>query len=98
MNDLTIIVNILNPKQITNTSFFSKNYVLYEISTPQFNWVVNRRYSDFIWLRDCLKNFFPGDTLPFLPKKKIGKRNFEHDFINKRAQGLQNFMNEVINN
>ena len=50
------------------------------------------------WLRDCLKYFFPGDTLPFLPKKKIGKRNFEQDFINKRAQGLQNFMNEVINN
>ena len=87
LNDLTIIVNISNPKQITNTSFFSKNYVLYEISTP-----------DFIWLRDCLKCFFPGDTLPFLPKKKIGKRNFEQDFINKRAQGLQNFMNEVINN
>ena len=98
LNDLTIIVNISNPKQITNTSFFSKNYVLYEISTPQFNWVVNRRYSDFIWLRDCLKCFFPGDILPFLPKKKIGKRNFEQDFINKRAQGLQNFMNEVINN
>ena len=98
LNDLTIIVNISNPKQITNTSFFSKNYVLYEISTPQFNWVVNRRYSDFIWLRDYLKCFFPGDTLPFLPKKKIGKRNFEQDFINKRAQGLQNFMNEVINN
>ena len=98
LNDLTFIVNILNPKQITNTSFFSKNYVLYEISTPQFNWVVNRRYSDFIWLRDCLKYFFPGDTLPFLPKKKIGKRNFEEDFIKKRAQGLQNFMNEVINN
>ena len=98
LNDLTIIVNISNPKQITNTSFFSKNYILYEISTPQFNWVVNRRYSDFIWLRDCLKCFFPGDTLPFLPKKKIGKRNFEEDFIKKRAQGLQNFMNEVINN
>ena len=98
LNDLTIIVNISNPKQITNTSFFSKNYVLYEISTPQFNWVVNRRYSDFIWLRDCLKSFFPGDALPFLPKKKMGNRRFEQDFINKRTQGLQNFINEVINN
>ena len=98
LNDLTVIVKISNPRQITNTSFFSKNYILYDISTPQFNWVVNRRYSDFIWLRDYLKYFSPGDTLPFLPKKKIGKRNFEQDFINKRAQGLQNFMNEVINN
>ena len=98
LNDLTVIVNVLNPKQITNKSFFSKNYVLYDISTPQFNWVVNRRYSDFIWLRDCLKYFFPGEILPILPKKKIGNRNFEEDFINKRAKGLQNFMNEIINN
>ena len=98
LNDLTVIVNVLNPKQITNKSFFSKNYVLYDISTPQFNWVVNRRYSDFIWLRDCLKHFFPGDVLPILPKKKIGNRNFEEDFIKKRAKGLQNFMNEIINN
>ena len=98
LNDLTVIVNVLNPKQITNKSFFSKNYVLYDVSTPQFNWVVNRRYSDFIWLRDCLKYFFPGDVLPILPKKKIGNRNFEEDFIKKRAKGLQNFMNEIINN
>ena len=71
---------------------------MYDISTPKFNWLVNRRYSDFIWLRDCLKNFFPGDILPILPKKKIGNRRFETDFINKRAQGLQNFMNGIIKN
>ena len=98
LNDLTVIVNLSNPKQINNNSFFSKNYIVYDISTPQFNWIVNRRYSDFIWLRDCLKYQFPGDILPLLPKKKIGNRRFEKDFINKRAQGLQKFMNEIINN
>ena len=98
LNDLTVIVNLSNPKQINNNSFFSKNYIVYDISTPQFNWIVNRRYSDFIWLRDCLKYQFPGDILPLLPKKKIGNRRFEQDFINKRAQGLQKFMNEIINN
>ena len=98
LNDLTIEVVVSNPKQITNNSFFSKNYVLYDISTPKLNWVVNRRYSDFIWLRDCLKYLFPGDILPILPKKKIGNRRFEQDFINKRTQGLQNFMNDVVKN
>ena len=77
LNDLTIEVVVSNPKQITNNSFFSKNYVLYDISTPKLNWVVNRRYSDFIWLRDCLKYLFPGDILPILPKKKIGKRFYK---------------------
>ena len=98
LNDLTIEVVVSNPKQITNNSFFSKNYVLYDISTSKLNWVVNRRYSDFIWLRDCLKYLFPGDILPILPKKKIGNRRFEQDFINKRTQGLQNFMNDVVKN
>ena len=98
LNDITIEVVVSNPKQINNKSFFSKNYVLYDISTPKLNWVVNRRYSDFIWLRDCLKYLFPGDILPILPKKKIGNRRFEQDFINKRTQGLQNFMNDVVKN
>ena len=97
LNDLTILVNVSNPRQINN-SLFSTSYVLYDISTPQFNWLVNRRYSDFIWLKDCLKNLFPGDVLPILPKKKIGNRRFEQDFLNKRTQGLQKFLNDIVNN
>ena len=97
LNDLTILVNVSNPRQINN-SLFSTNYVLYDISTPQFNWLVNRRYSDFIWLKDCLHNLFPGDVLPLLPKKKIGNRRFEQDFLNKRTQGLQKFLNDIVNN
>ena len=97
LNDLTILVKISNPRQINN-SLFSTNYVLYDISTPQFNWLVNRRYSDFIWLKDCLKNLFPGDIIPILPKKKIGNGRFEQNFLNKRTEGLQKFLNEIINN
>ena len=97
LNDMTILVNISNPHQINN-SLFSTNYILYDVSTLQFNWIVNRRYSDFIWLRDCLKSLFPGDILPLLPKKKIGNRRFEKDFLEKRKNGLQKFINEIINN
>ena len=97
LNDITILVNISNPHQINN-SLFSTNYILYDVSTIQFNWVVNRRYSDFIWLRDCLQSLFPGDMIPLLPKKKIGNRRFEKDFLEKRKNGLQKFINEIINN
>ena len=97
LNDKTIIVNISNPHQVNN-SLFSTNYVLYDVSTPQFNWMVNRRYSDFIWLRDCLKSLFPADILPLLPKKKIGNRRFEKDFLEKREKGLQKFINKIANN
>ena len=97
LNDKTILVNISNPHQINN-SIFSTSYVLYDVSTPQFNWIVNRRYSDFIWLRDCLKTLFPGDMIPLLPKKKLGNRRFENDFLEKRKNGLQKYINEIINN
>jgi len=97
LNDKTIIVNISNPHQVNN-SLFSTNYVLYDVSTAQFNWMVNRRYSDFIWLRDCLKSLFPADILPLLPKKKIGNRRFEKDFLEKREKGLQKFINKIVNN
>ena len=62
------------------------------------NWLVNRRYSDFIWLRDCLQSLFPADMIPLLPKKKIGNRRFQEDFLKKRSNGLQNFINEIVNN
>ena len=97
LNDMTILVNISNPRQVNN-SLFSTNYILYDISTTQLNWLVNRRYSDFIWLRDCLKSLFPGDVLPLLPKKKLGNRRFEPDFLEKRKNGLQKFLNEIVNN
>lgn len=96
INDLTILVNITNPREIKNT-LFKTNYVLYDIITPQMNWTVNRRYSDFIWLRECLQSLFPADILPMLPKKKIGNRRFQEDFLKKRCQGLQNFLTEIVN-
>ena len=97
LNDLTILVNISNPRVITN-SLFKTNYVLYDVSTQQMNWLVNRRYSDFIWLRDCLQSLFPADMIPLLPKKKIGNRRFQEDFLKKRTDGLQKFINEIVNN
>ena len=97
LNDLTILVNISNPRVITN-SLFKTNYVLYDVSTQQMNWLVNRRYSDFIWLRDCLQSLFPADMIPLLPKKKLGNRRFQEDFLKKRTEGLQNFINEIVNN
>ena len=97
LNDLTILIDVSNPRQINN-SLFKTNYVLYDISTPKFNWTVNRRYSDFIWLKDCLQYLFPGNILPLLPKKKIGNRRFEQDFLDKRTQGLKKFLSEIVNN
>jgi sorting nexin-7/30/sorting nexin-8 len=62
------------------------------------NWYVNRRYSDFLWLREILSSMFPTILLPQLPKKKIGNRRFENDFVEKRIKGLQDFLDEILKN
>ena len=95
LNDITVLCYIKNPRQIEK-GFFEMNYILYDIITEQFNWVVNRRYSDFIWLRNCLVAMFPGELIPQLPKKKLGNRRFEKDFVNKRQNSLQHFLNEIL--
>ena len=95
IEDIKAIIS--NPRKI-NDSLLKNNYILYDITTPKMNWYVNRRYSDFIWLRDILISMFPTILIPQLPKKKIGNRRFEEDFIQKRIKGLQNFLDEILKN
>ena len=95
IDDIKAIIS--NPRKI-NDSLLKNNYILYDITTPKMNWYVNRRYSDFIWLRDILISMFPTILIPQLPKKKIGNRRFEEDFIQKRIKGLQNFLDEILKN
>ena len=95
LNDKQIKVLITNPKPI-ETGFLSSNYVIYQIITQELNWTVTRRYSDFEWLRHCLVKFNPGKVVPPLPKKKIGTRRFEADFIEKRMAYLQKFIDNCL--
>ena len=97
LNDKVIEVLIQNPKLI-ETSFISSNYINYEVSTPSMNWIVFRRYSDFLWLRSVLVKFFAGHVVPPIPNKKSGGRRFEKDFIEKRMKFLQKFMSAIIEN
>ena len=86
---------ISNPRKI-NDSLVKNSYLLYDITTPKLNWFVNRRYSDFVWLREALCALFPTNFIPQLPKKKMGNRRFEEDFIEKRMKGLQFFLDEIL--
>ena len=97
LNNVEIKAIISNPRKI-NDSYVKNSYLLYDVTTPKFNWFVNRRYSDFIWLREALCSLFPTSFLPQLPKKKMGNRRFEEDFIEKRLKGLQFFLDEILKN
>ena len=97
MSNIEIKAVISNPRKVSD-SILKNSYLIYDITTAKLNWFVNRRYSDFVWLREILISLFPTVLIPQLPKKKIGNRRFEDDFVEKRLKGLQNFLDEVLKN
>ena len=49
-------------------------YRNYEISSSRRATKVIRRYSDFVWLLDCLHKRYPFRQLPLLPPKRISSK------------------------
>ncbi len=56
---------------------------------------VLRRYSDFLWLYDCLHNERPGAIVPPLPDKQAVSR-FSPEFVEDRRVGLEKFLRRVV--
>ena len=77
------------------TSFYQQNYTSYDVHTDLTLWKVNRRFSDFIWLRDTLTKFYPGIYCPPIPEKKAGPARFEEKFVEKRRLFLTQFINDL---
>ena len=99
-NGKEIKITIKNPKPI-EMGFFASSYIIYEIETilikDKIKYIVTRRYSDFINLRNALQNQFPYYLIPPLPGKKLGLRRFDYDFVMKRMNFLNKFLRNIIN-
>ena len=85
LNNRKIKVEIKNPKN-SEKSLLSTQYTLYDVCTESLAWIVQRRYSDFDWLRNILNKLYPRMYIPPIPGKKTGTRRFEQDFIEKRMK------------
>jgi sorting nexin-8 len=72
----------------------------YEVGSVRRNSKVIRRYSDFVWLLECLHKRYPFRQLPLLPPKRmaINGNHIAADglFIEKRRRGLARFANALI--
>lgn len=55
---------------------------------------VERRYSDFVWLRNILLKFYPTQIIPPIPNKKASKRTPRH--IQKRMRILTMFLSDIV--
>ena len=95
LNDNKLVITVRNPKEMDG-GVFGKNYVLYEVQTDPFGWVVLRRFSDFDNLRKLIAKHFPSFYVPPLPNKKMGNRRFDQDFIIKRMKFLNLFINNLV--
>ena len=95
LNDKKLVITVSNPKEMDG-GVFGKNYVVYEVKTDPFGWVVLRRFSDFDNLRKLIAKHFPSFYVPPLPNKKMGNRRFDQDFIVKRMKFLNLFINNLV--
>ena len=97
LNDKDITVKLQNPK-INNSKYWEQKYIQYEVVTDSMKWLVYRRFSDFDNLRQVLVKHYPRLFVPPIPGKKLGNRRFENDFIQKRMNFLQIFIDNIMKN
>jgi len=71
-----------------------KSYIAYQL-TPTFNHIqVSRRYKHFDWLHERLEEKYTLIPIPPLPDKTIQGR-YEEEFIERRSNQLQSFVDRV---
>ena len=89
-------VNMLEGKE----GMFMFQHRNYEVASVRRNSKVIRRYSDFVWLLDCLHKRYPFRQLPLLPPKRVAINGnhiaADQTFIEKRRRGLARFCNALV--
>ena len=91
-----VTVNLLEEKE----GMFMFQHRNYEVASVRRSSKVIRRYSDFVWLLDCLHKRYPFRQLPLLPPKRV-QINGNHlatdnSFLEKRRRGLARFANALV--
>ncbi|KAF3770421.1 hypothetical protein M406DRAFT_344168 [Cryphonectria parasitica EP155] len=91
-----IIVSLMPEKE----GMFMFQHHNYEVASIRRGSKVIRRYSDFVWLLDCLHKRYPFRILPLLPPKRVAVNgnHLSNDgaFIEKRRRGLARFLNALV--
>ncbi|TKA66959.1 hypothetical protein B0A55_09033 [Friedmanniomyces simplex] len=91
-----VTVNLLDEKE----GMFMFQHRNYEVASVRRNSKVIRRYSDFVWLLDCLHKRYPFRQLPLLPPKRVAINGnhiaADQTFVEKRRRGLARFANALV--
>jgi len=91
-----VIVNLLEEKE----GMFMFQHRNYEVASVRRSSKVIRRYSDFVWLLDCLHKRYPFRQLPLLPPKRVAINGnhiaADQTFLEKRRRGLARFCTALV--
>jgi len=90
-------VTVSDP-EVIGTNVLTK-YMVYTIRTEPFMYNVQRRYTDFVWLRQQLVAQYPGLLIPSLPPKKITAtvgRDADSEMVRTRMNHLSLFMSYIV--
>jgi len=68
-----VTINLLEEKE----GMFMFQHRNYEVVSVRKNSKVVRRYSDFVWLLDCLYKRYPFRQLPLLPPKRVASKSLD---------------------
>jgi len=88
---------IIVDHEVASGSLFNlvgSSIAIYHVKTHPFNWVVKRRYTDFIWLRTLLIKMYPGIPIPPLPEKTI--KSLDEKLIQRRKGYFESFLTEIL--
>ncbi|KAK3068883.1 Sorting nexin mvp1, partial [Teratosphaeriaceae sp. CCFEE 6253] len=91
-----VTVSLLDEKE----GIFLFQHRNYEVASLRRASKVIRRYSDFVWLLDCLHKRYPFRQLPLLPPKRVAINGnhiaADQTFVEKRRRGLVRFVNGLV--
>ncbi|KAH0556725.1 hypothetical protein GP486_005488 [Trichoglossum hirsutum] len=85
----TVTITVLPEKE----GMFMFQHRNYQVISARRGSKVVRRYSDFVWLLDCLHKRYPFRQLPLLPPKRLAA---DSAFLEKRRRGLVRFTNALV--
>ncbi|PGH23790.1 hypothetical protein AJ80_02220 [Polytolypa hystricis UAMH7299] len=92
-----VTINMLPEKE----GMFMFQHRNYEVKCARRGSSVIRRYSDFVWLGDCLQKRYPFRQIPLLPPKRVAVNGTHlaadsNSFLDKRRKGLVRFANSLV--
>ncbi|KAI9867860.1 MAG: Sorting nexin mvp1 [Trichoglossum hirsutum] len=92
----TVTIAVLPEKE----GMFMFQHRNYQVTSARRGSKVVRRYSDFVWLLDCLHKRYPFRQLPLLPPKRLAVNgnhlSADTAFLEKRRRGLVRFTNALV--